>query len=98
MNAPHQLFFNAIEKINVQTAQSSLWHKEGYYVGEPVFIKNPADTREDSGVLVLIAWNSVTENSALVLLEATTLGQLAEISLPISLPPGLHGQFFARKV
>lgn len=87
-------FFNALQKINVNTGKTQYWYKDNYYVGEAIFVKKPNDTMEDDGVLLFIAFNSISQCSALIILEAKTMQQMAEVALPFHLPFGLHGNFY----
>lgn len=88
-------FFDALQKINVETGKSQIFSKENYYFGEPVFIPNPTSKSEDDGVVVSIIYNAATELSSLVILDAITFQQQAEILLPFYLPFGLHGNFYS---
>ena len=79
------LFSNAIQKLNVNTGEVKIWRKSGYYTLEPVFI---------DGVVLFIAYNIATQTSSLLILDAQTMEQMAEVFLPFHLPFGLHSQFY----
>ncbi|MFD1586566.1 carotenoid oxygenase family protein [Halorientalis brevis] len=87
-------FLNAIEKIDVETGASSTWHEPETYPGEAVFVPRPDGTGEDDGVLLSVVLDVATERSALLVLDASTLEELARAPLPHALPFGFHGQFF----
>jgi carotenoid cleavage dioxygenase-like enzyme len=87
-------FFNAIQKFNLRTGSMQRWEKKNYYVGEAIFIANPGSQIEDEGVLLSIALNAKNHYSSLIILDASTMQQLAEIDLPFHLPFGLHGNFY----
>ncbi|MFN7096572.1 MAG: carotenoid oxygenase family protein [Gammaproteobacteria bacterium] len=87
--------FNAIQKIDMNTACQYRWQKAGYYPGEPIFIARPQSVQEDDGVVIFIAFCVAKQCSALIILDARDMQQLAEIQLPIALPLGLHGNFYA---
>lgn len=88
------LFLDSIQKTNINTGHSKLWQKEGYYPGESVFVANPEGKSEDDGILIFIAFNVATACSSFILLDARTMQQLAEVTLPFHLPFGLHGNFY----
>ncbi len=94
MTDPHQLTFNAIQKINVNTGATQCWKKSEYYPGEPLFIQKPNTVIEDEGILLFIAFNAKNSLSSLIILDAKDMQQLAEIFLPFHLPFGLHGKFY----
>lgn len=94
MTEKHQTTFNAIQKINVITGHLQRWQKTGYYPGEPIFVSKPSSAGEDDGILLFIAFNATTQRSSLIILNAQSMQQMAEIFLPFHLPMGLHGQFY----
>lgn len=87
-------FFTSLHKLNVQTGTVQQWYKTNYFVGEPVFVPKDNSLREDEGILLSIALNSSTQLSSLLILDAQSMEQLAEVYLPIHLPFGLHGNFY----
>lgn len=92
-NTQHK-YFNALQKINVQTGKALNWEKFAYFVGEPIFVAKPNSEIEDEGILFSIIFNAVNQRSSLVILDAQTMQQKAEINLPFHLPFGLHGNFY----
>ena len=91
---PEDQFFNAIQKLNIQTGSIQRWNKENYYLGEAVFVARIDSQLEDDGVLLSIAFNVSTQLSSLVVIDALSMQLLAEVCLPLHLPFGLHGNFY----
>ncbi|HEV2614509.1 MAG TPA: carotenoid oxygenase family protein [Gammaproteobacteria bacterium] len=96
MTDRNQKLYNALQKNNIQTGHSLRFEKANTYFGEAVFIPKPDSPIEDDGILLSIVFNTKTQCSSLVMLDAQTMQQRAEISLPFHLPLGLHGNFFSR--
>lgn len=90
------LFSNAIQKLNVHTGHIKIWRKSGYYTTESIFVAKKEAKLEDEGVLLFIAYNSVTQNSSLFILDAQTMVETAEVFLPFHLPFGLHSNWLAQ--
>ena len=91
---PKAKFFNAIHKLNTKTGVQQTWEKNNYYLGEAVFIPKPDSKLEDAGVLLSIGFDMITKLSSMLIIDALSMQQLAEIYLPIHLPFGLHGEFY----
>lgn len=89
-----QDFTNQLVKINVQTGETAIWFVDGYYPSEPVFVPAPDATTEDDGVLLSVVLDSTAEHSFLLVLDATTMTEIARAELPHALPFSFHGQFF----
>lgn len=87
-------FFDSIQKLNVHTGKIDRWEKTDYYPGEGIFIANPKNQSEDDGLILSIAYNAANQCSSLVILDARTMQQVAEVCLPFHLPFGLHGNFY----
>lgn len=94
LSTPGDLFFNQIQKLNVQTGSTQYWGKPNYYLGEAIFVAKHHHEQEDNGVLLLIAFNAVTQLSSLIIIDACSMQCLAEVYLPLHLPFGLHGHFY----
>ncbi|MCH9757475.1 MAG: carotenoid oxygenase family protein [Gammaproteobacteria bacterium] len=88
------LFFNQVQKLNVQTGSTQCWGKPNYYLGEAVFVAKNHHQQEDEGVLLFIAFNAITQLSSLIIIDALSMQCLAEVYLPLHLPFGLHGHFY----
>lgn len=91
---PEALFFNEIQKLNVQTGRIQSWGKPNYYLGEAVFVARTNGQDEDDGVLLSIAFNASTQLSSLMMIDALSMHLIAEVLLPLHIPFGLHGNFY----
>lgn len=94
-NAPNQ----AILKVDVETADRQLWSAAPWgYVGEPVFVPRHSDHTalvgaEDDGWVLTLVFDASSDRSALVILDAHDLHQVARLNLKHHVPYGLHGSF-----
>lgn len=61
--------------------------------GEPVFAADPDDTAEDAGWVLNWVHDRAAEQSAVVVLDAATLDEVARVHLPRRVPFGFHGSF-----
>lgn len=87
-------FTDRIVKADIPEGRACAWHESGCYPSEPVFVPAPGGKTEDDGVVLSVVLNSRRERSFLLLLEGTTLAELARAEVPHLIPFGLHGQFF----
>lgn len=94
INNPGDPFFNAIQKLNVQTGKVQQWDKTNYYLGEAIFVARENSQLEDDGLLLSIAFNVSTQLSSLIIIDAQSMQLIAEVCLPLHLPFGLHGNFY----
>lgn len=85
---------NTIYKMDFETKQMISWQDQQCSPGEPVFIPNPHETKEDAGVIASVLLNKSKGGSELLLLEASTFQEIARATIPIKIPLGLHGQFY----
>jgi all-trans-8'-apo-beta-carotenal 15,15'-oxygenase len=99
-NAPLQ----GVVKVDVQTGAETLWSAApAGFTNEPVFIprSRPGDTgcytqvqgNEDDGWLVVLLYDGLKDKSAIVILDAQTMTQVARLNLKHHVPYGLHGTF-----
>jgi carotenoid cleavage dioxygenase len=65
----------------------------GKAVGEFVFHPTSSDAAEDDGVLMGYVYDRTTDRSALAILDAHTLDDVASIQLPHRVPAGFHGNW-----
>jgi carotenoid cleavage dioxygenase-like enzyme len=65
----------------------------GCYPGKPVFVARPNADREDDGVLLSGVPDAARGTSALLVLDAQTLEEVARAVVPHHIPFGSHGQF-----
>lgn len=90
----HDLF-DCIIKLNRETMEVLPYHRVGWTPSEPVFVPNPQGTSEEDGCLMVVMLNGTSKQSALVILDAKTMQEIAVIELPEGLvvPFGFHGAF-----
>jgi carotenoid cleavage dioxygenase-like enzyme len=89
-------FLNQIVKIDVDRGEPAVWSEPGTYPGEPVFVPAPGGRREDSGVLLSVVLEPASGGSFLLVLDASSLGELARARLPHHVPFGFHGTYAGR--
>uniref|UniRef100_A0A7S1LN72 Uncharacterized protein n=1 Tax=Alexandrium catenella TaxID=2925 RepID=A0A7S1LN72_ALECA len=84
----------AVLKHNVCTGEKQYWHREGTYVGEPMFVASGAEgAREDDGVVVFVALFGESRRSRFVTLDARSMALLESVELPGHIPFTAHGHF-----
>ena len=88
-------FLNCLVKLDLQTREVTRWREPGCYPGEPVFVAEPAEEREDGGVLLSIVLDTNRARSFLLILDAVTLAEVARAELPHRTTFGFHGNFLA---
>jgi beta,beta-carotene 9',10'-dioxygenase len=88
-------WFDELVKFDVEDRSLRTWHEEGCYPGEPVFVGRPDRTREDDGAVLSVVFDSRSERSFLLVLDAESFTELARAEAPHHVPFGFHGQFFA---
>ena len=86
-------WLDRIVKADVVQRSSSVWAEDGCYPGEPVFVAVPDAEREDEGVLLSVVLDGRSGDSFLLVLDATSLQELARAAVPHQIPFGFHGQF-----
>jgi carotenoid cleavage dioxygenase-like enzyme len=86
-------WLDRIVKGDVVARESLVWHEEGCYPGEPVFVAAPDARDEDGGVLLSVVFDGHKGNSFLLVLDARNLDELARVEVPHHIPFGFHGQF-----
>ncbi|RKP08121.1 carotenoid oxygenase, partial [Thamnocephalis sphaerospora] len=83
---------------------SAYWHRPDCYPGEPVFVPNRhvdvdrsevfISDQEDDGVLLTVVYDATRHCSALVVIDARNMTELASVDLPHAIPPAFgHGSF-----
>jgi len=81
-----------IVKADLAGRTATTWAGEHCYPGEPVFVARPAAEQEDDGVLLSIVLGP-NGNSFLLVLDASSLDELARAEVPHHIPFGFHGMF-----
>ncbi len=87
-------FLNQLVKVDVQQGTTQVWHEDGCYPGEPVFVPAPDARAEDDGLLLSVVLDSGSGTSFLLVQDAASFAEIARASVPHHIPFGFHGQFF----
>jgi beta,beta-carotene 9',10'-dioxygenase len=82
-----------IVKADLETRDELSWSEPGCYPGEPVFVAAPGADAEDEGVLLSVVLDARRRGSALLVLDARDLSELARAEAPHHIPFGFHGQY-----
>lgn len=88
-------FLDGLVKLDVHDGTTRHWREDGCVAGEPVFVPRPGGRAEDDGVLLSVLLDARRDRSALLVLDARTLGELARAEAPHVIPAGFHGAHFA---
>jgi carotenoid cleavage dioxygenase-like enzyme len=88
-------WLDELVKFDVTERALSTWSEDGCYPGEPVFAGRPGRDREDDGVVLSVVFDSRSERSFLLVLDATSFEERARAQAPHHVPFGFHGQYFA---
>lgn len=83
---------NALGKHDLSTGTCQVWYEPGGMPGEPQFIAAPGAQSEDDGVLVFPVM-CADGSSALVVLDAKSMQEVARARLPYVIPYRFHGTF-----
>jgi carotenoid cleavage dioxygenase-like enzyme len=76
------------------------WYEPGVYPSEAIFVprkgaKAPELLEEDDGVVLFDAFDSHSNRTVLVVLDAQTMVEVARVLSPVFMPWPLHAQFYA---
>jgi len=92
-------YYDALTKLNVDTGAQTTWGIPGHYVGEPIFVPDPAGTTEDAGVVMTNVIDSTRNQTYLIVLDARTMSEVAKAGpTPFVIPHGHHGRYFIAAV
>ncbi|KAJ3087120.1 hypothetical protein HK102_011773 [Quaeritorhiza haematococci] len=83
-------------KFDTETREYKSWDADdGCYVGEPIFVPDGKDGREDDGWLLCLKFDARTDKSSLMILDARKLedGPIAELILKNHIPFSFHCSF-----
>ena len=76
---------------------TAYWHRPAHFPSEAIFVPSDRDGRaEDEGVLLFVSLAGAEEGypSHLHIINATTMADVADITLPLRIPYQAHGQFY----
>jgi beta,beta-carotene 9',10'-dioxygenase len=88
-------WLDRIVRADVLERTSTEWREPGCWPGEPVFVARPHATEEDDGVLLSVVLDGGRNTSFLLVLDASTLTELARAEVPHHIPFSFHGRFAA---
>jgi carotenoid cleavage dioxygenase-like enzyme len=91
---PGANFLDSIVRLVVATKAELTWFADGCFPGEPVFVAAPDAQREGDGVLLSVVLDASRNTSFLLVLDATTLAEIARAECPHHIPFSFHGNFF----
>lgn len=86
-------FIDQLVKADVKKGESKLWREWGVYPGEPVFVPRPGGKAEDDGVILSVILDGRRRKSALLVLDARNMEEIARASVPHHIPFGFHGLY-----
>jgi beta,beta-carotene 9',10'-dioxygenase len=84
-------WWSSLVKIDLKTGESLEWYKDDHFASEPNFIPTPGASNEDDGVLISTVLGGPYNHSYLLVLNATTMEELAKADTPHFLPFPSHG-------
>ncbi len=89
-------FIDQLVKADVKKGESKIWRERGVYPGEPVFVPRPGAKAEDDGVILSVALDGIRRRSALLVLDARNMEEIARAWVPHHIPFGFHGLYASR--
>jgi len=88
-------FYNSLVKINADNGDSDYWYEDGCYPGEPCVITPPSGANQSS-LLLSVVLDVKNANSFLLILDSTTMQEIARATVPEPIVYGFHGEYFER--
>jgi carotenoid cleavage dioxygenase-like enzyme len=86
--------FDGVIRWDLEAGTSTVHrYGEGQLCGETVHAPDPDDPTEGSGWLVNFVHDLPADRSSMVVLDATTLDEVARVHLPRRVPFGFHGSW-----
>lgn len=82
-------------KIDTQTGAVLSWVQARGHCSEAIFVPDPNGFEEDDGCLLSIVFDADAQSSFLLILDASTMRELARASCPV-VPAGFHGEYLGR--
>lgn len=80
-------------KIDLQQKVTTTWFEPHTYPGEPIFVAAPYATTEDDGAILSVVLDASKKKSFLLILDASSLTEIARAYLPHHIPLEFHGLF-----
>jgi beta-carotene 15,15'-monooxygenase len=96
MDQPVTEWAYGVMKHDTHTGETRVFAGGADYFGEPVFVPDPAGTREDDGVVLAVGLDADggTGSSRLFVLDGRALEERARATLPHTVPFDFHGRYF----
>ena len=91
VRGPKSRFIDQLVKADVKRGEAATWRDRGCFPGEPVFVRRPRARSEDDGVVLSVLLDGDRRSSALVVLDARSMEEIARASVPHHIPFGFHG-------
>ena len=88
---------NALVKLDMTTGEEMVWTAPRSCMGEPTFVPNPEGDSEDDGVIVTCIVDAAKRISAMVVLDAKTMTEVARAETPQTVPHVFHSLYVDRK-
>jgi carotenoid cleavage dioxygenase-like enzyme len=76
-----------------QASFVSMWAPDAVYMGEPLFVPDPASTAEDAGVIMVVTYNGTQRRTRLAVLDAQSMSPIAFIDAAFNTMFGFHGKW-----
>ena len=86
-------FIDQLVKADVRRGEAVTWRDRGCFPGEPIFVRRPGARGEDDGVVLSVLLDGDRRRSALAVLDARSMEEIARASVPHHIPFGFHGAY-----
>ncbi|KAF9261005.1 carotenoid oxygenase [Marasmius fiardii PR-910] len=89
----HHTFADRIIKLDMDAREHKTWGLPGFTPSEPIFVPRPgADGgAEDDGVVLSVVLDGDRKKSALIILDAKDMSEVARAEMETAFPIGFHG-------
>ena len=94
----HHTFADGIIKLDMSAGPgaSTVWSLPEHTPSEPIFVPRPGAEAEDDGVLLSVVLDEQKARSAMVVLDAQSMTEVARAEMPEVFPIGFHGVWTGR--
>lgn len=87
----HHTFADGLIKLDMSAGTSAVWSLPDHTPSEPIFVPRPGATDEDDGVLLSVVLDEQKARSAMVVVDAKSMTEVARAEMPEVFPIGFHG-------
>ena len=85
-------FADGIIKLDMEDPEGTKrWIVPEHTPSEPIFVPRPGGEEEDDGVLLTVVFDEKNAHSAMVVLDAQSMEEVARAEMPSVFPMGFHG-------